>query len=600
MKKVKINKIKPNNWLYTKMTNDLVDGYVGKLDQLVPSLLVDDDIYRRNRLGMKLEVKKLGVVEEEVEGSLQLQWWNSESQSQWYDGLIRHIIMLDEECFDEKLESYIKRMLSYQDSDGYMGIYTKEKRFNFSFESGELWALTTLLRGLLAYNEAFDSIILSEIMQALAALMKGYPINNSNPFKYEQTHGLMIVDVLYEVYKLSDDFRYINYAKFIYDNYNENDVSEKDAQLNNLCDNEYRFESHGVHTYEHLRVVAIIAHYFKGQYLDAYNGFITKLDNYLLPSKACVGDEWILNRHGDATMTGYEFCSLQELLHSYTTLYELNPNKKFLEDLEWLYYNAALGSMHPSKHAITYLNTDNCYSLNGGFQFEQPNSPHSNQTRYKYSGVHQDVAVCCVPNAGRITPYLLQAMWFEDENKIFKTIYGPSIYQDKGLTITEDSSFPYDLNLKYDVDNTSNEDFIFILRKPDWAISTFIDGKEVKDLEVTIKANTKTSYQVNFNVEIIKHSYNNEYYFSYGPLVYALPIEYQEQEVDKYQDEIKDYYYQSLNDEHLDLVLSDDTYYLDGNDIVVNLYNTKTSETKSYHLKPMAELILRKVTFGVK
>ena len=39
--------------------------------------------------------------------------------------------------------------------------------------------------------------------------------------------------------------------------------------------------------------------------------------------------------------------------------------------------------------------------------------PNRKQTRYKYSPAHQDVAVCCNPNAGRISPYFVQNSWMK-------------------------------------------------------------------------------------------------------------------------------------------------------------------------------------------
>jgi len=50
-----------------------------------------------------------------------------------------------------RIENYVKRILATQDKDGYLGIYDKELRCKFNNENVELWAKTTLLRGLLAW-----------------------------------------------------------------------------------------------------------------------------------------------------------------------------------------------------------------------------------------------------------------------------------------------------------------------------------------------------------------------------------------------------------------------------------------------------------------
>ncbi len=77
---------------------------------------------------------------------------------------------------------------------------------------------------------------------------------------------------------------------------------------------------------------------------------------------------------------------------------------KMADKIEWLLFNAGRGSHHPEESAIAYLKSDNSYSMKSVFQVPQPHCFCEKQTRYKYSPVHQDVAICCVPNAGRIMP----------------------------------------------------------------------------------------------------------------------------------------------------------------------------------------------------
>ena len=51
------------------------------------------------------------------------------------------------------------------------------------------------------------------------------------------------------------------------------------------------------------------------------------------------------------------------------------------------------------------------------------------QTRYKYSPTHQDVAVCCVPNAGRIYPYYVKSMWLRTTKGLQAALFAlPSEY----------------------------------------------------------------------------------------------------------------------------------------------------------------------------
>ena len=144
--------IKPSGWIKVQMQND-VDGFVGNLDKLVPDL-INDPIYGSGRLHKNSKMKDLGNNKEgDTEGSEQYKWWNSETQSNWWDGYIRNVILLNDKKRLEKVKNYIQKILKSQDEDGYIGIYDKELRYHFNSENGELWSKTTMYRGLLAYYE---------------------------------------------------------------------------------------------------------------------------------------------------------------------------------------------------------------------------------------------------------------------------------------------------------------------------------------------------------------------------------------------------------------------------------------------------------------
>ncbi|MBK8622466.1 MAG: hypothetical protein IPN79_12085 [Saprospiraceae bacterium] len=56
--------------------------------------------------------------------------------------------------------------------------------------------------------------------------------------------------------------------------------------------------------------------------------------------------------------------------------------------------------------------------------------PDRKQTRYKYSPAHQDVAVCCNPNAGRISPYFVQNSWMKENDTTFvATLLMPNVLE---------------------------------------------------------------------------------------------------------------------------------------------------------------------------
>ncbi|MFN5475669.1 MAG: hypothetical protein ACK484_03680, partial [Sphingobacteriales bacterium] len=51
--------VRPTGWIKAQIQENL-NGFTGHLDQLVPDLIVQDDIYGRNRLSKKVKNKDVG------------------------------------------------------------------------------------------------------------------------------------------------------------------------------------------------------------------------------------------------------------------------------------------------------------------------------------------------------------------------------------------------------------------------------------------------------------------------------------------------------------------------------------------------------------
>lgn len=538
--KLKLGTIMPGGWLKDSLEKNM-EGCIGHLDQLVPELLVNQEIYGRDRLGKDAELTDLGRIETEqleMEGPKeQYLWWNSESQSNWLDGYCRSAFLLDNRKWKEKAAKLVGRLLDTQDEDGYLGIYREELRFQFETENGELWAQSTLLRVLLGYYEVMqDKIILEKAECAAKRVMQGYPIYKSSPFCVKDSsaghcHGLTLVDALYQLFHITGNREYVDYAVWLYEDFSKHQVSEEDLKICNIENPDYFFRSHGVHTYEHIRAL-IIAAYTDNKYMPLLHMLLTKLPFYITPSGGPIGDEWIFGRTADASLTGYEFCSVHELMDSYLLLMSVSGNLSWADKAEWLYYNAAQGMIHPEDSSIMYCKTDNCYEAN---EYRCPGDGHYNP-RYKYSPTHQDAAVCCVPNSGRITPYFIESMFLKTEQGYVAALYGPctlkDTWQDTEIMIKEYTDYPYAFQIRFEVTVSKPSKFSLSFRFPEWADSMTIDNqiynrKSTKDDLITIDKIWEGITEVEMNMTgAVKFNkdFNGDVFISRGPLVYALPI----------------------------------------------------------------------------
>ncbi|GGB24889.1 beta-L-arabinofuranosidase domain-containing protein [Puia dinghuensis] len=528
--------IRPEGWLEAQMRSNL-RGFTGHLDSLAPNLIIRDDIYGRDRLTKDIKKKDVGALAGgDSAAEIQYLWWNSETQGNWRDGFIRSAILTGDATMLARARAYVRRMLATQDADGYLGIYDRDLRYRFDGENGELWSKTTLFRGLLAwYDYSHDSSVLTAVERAVDDVMRHYPAGTSHPF-YSKTpyvgglsHGLMFTDILESLFRLTGRQVYLDYALFLYKDFSAASLYE-DAQYDKIIDPAYRLRGHGVHTYEHLRAVAAAAYASGNPALQtALDDYLRKIEGEITPSGAPAGDEWIGGRPGDATTTGYEYCSLHELMDGYADLLGKTGSAGFGDKVEQLFFNAAQGARDPGASCIAYLKTDNSYYMTGGLNGDSGNP---RQTRYKYSPVHQDVAVCCVPNAGRIAPYFTDRMWMLCPSGLVATLLGPcrvtTTWKGTALTIREKTGYPYDFSFDFEVNASRPVRFTLAIRKPSWATrATISDAYTEKDGYFLITRTWQPGETVHFRLYpsvAVHRDLHHAAWFTYGPLVLAHAI----------------------------------------------------------------------------
>ena len=601
--------IKPEGWIKTQMQTDL-DGFVGNLDKLVPQL-INDPIYAE-RLHKHSKLKDLGNMKQgDAEGDEQYKWWNSETQSNWWDGYIRNILLLNDLSRLENVKQYVNRILSTQDSDGYLGIYDSDLRYKFTSENGELWSKTTLYRGLLAYYEfTHDKKVWNALVRAVDNVMNNYPIDKSNPFfagtqfSGGVAHGLTFTDICDRMYPLTKDEKYRKYALFLYKNFSENYSSEKDVQLSSILDKSYRLQCHGVHTFEHIRPLIVAAYSTKNDTLKkALSIYLDRIQNVTTITGAPIGDEWIAGRNADETNTGYEYCSIHELTDSYCVLLQKSGNNHVADKIENTFFNAAQGARNPVHSGIAYLKTDNSYEMQGTKNGET--EPDRKQTRYKYSPAHQDVAVCCNPNAGRIKPYYVQNMWMkEGENSLVATLLGPCSLNTKlnnsDIQIQEITDYPYSNKINFRISVEKPTTFSLKIRKPGWALKVNCKASHsIENEYIVIHKTFKNGEEItlSFETQIEKQvDAKNEVYFRYGALLYAYPIPAKEIQGRSYSETFFDYFYTPIERKQFKITENQAPEYAN-NVIQLNVINLSTTKPEKINLIPFGKTILRQVTF---
>lgn len=556
--------IRPDGWLLEQLRSDLRHGVVGHLDELAPDLVVADDIFGRDRLRPGVPAKDLGAASDDDAWAAQFQWWNAETQGNWRDGWVHHALWAGSAADAAKARAWAEGILATQDADGYLGIHAPELRFPDHGEHAELWGQTTLLRALLGYfRHTGDARVLRAVERAVARTMRGYPPVASEPFGRDAsfggvTHGLMFSDVLWELAGLTGERRLLAYAAWLYASFARSATATGDARAEDLLDARLGFRGHGVHTYEHWRALTVAAATAGGTAADHSDGldlaelesaYDAKLALALTPAGGPNGDEFCHPR-GSSDDTGYELCSVGELLHGYGRRVETTADAALGDLMESLLFNVGFGMRDPLGSGVAYLKTDNSRSMTGveGFRSSTGDAP---QTRYRYSPLHREAAVCCVPNWGRLLPTYLRYQWLLGGSggrpQILVLLFGPSVLQASvdgvQVTVRQATDYPAETRIEFSVEVASQAEFSLAVRRPAWAGGasvTGIAGDRVSHdpglVRVAGPWSGRTTLEVAFEAPVeVRPSATGQRLVGRGPLLYAQPIPGEREVTRRYQ-----------------------------------------------------------------
>ncbi|MDD2798914.1 MAG: glycoside hydrolase family 127 protein [Bacteroidales bacterium] len=630
-----VNQIKPNGWIKAQMEQDLTSGFVGKLDKLVPRIF-NDDIYKTAQRKSKTDIPNAGT--QKLTGAdweISMQWWGGETQANWWDGFLRNAYLTGNKLAIIKSNTYIRKVLASQGSDGYLGIYGKEMRYKHESDNGELWAQATLFRLLLGYYElSGDKKALTAVERAMTLTMSKYNEKGISPFNVKTdyggvTHGLMMTDACEVLYRITHKTKYRDFAVYLYKEFSKYPLAHayNDARYEYLAKGDELFQSHSAHTYEHLRTLIFVTQSTGySQMKTAYDNALHKLSYCLLPSGAGFGDEWLAGKKANADSTAAEFCGMLELRNFYASALQKSGEAEFGDKAETVTFNAMQGARYSDGKGITYCKTDNCTLLNR-------TSPHSGyheeDPRYKYSPTHADAAVCCNPSYGRNLPYYVSNMWMKARDGFAAVLFGGSTlstnYNGAKVTIQEKTAYPFSDEIEFSLTTSKPTEFTIYIRKPQWSKQVFAEaqGATISEREgyflVQKKWKSGDKIRVNFQNEIQTVLSNDEVALRRGTLVFALPISSRNETVREYDVAgFKDFYVFPTDSSYKNARLVDSNKdncfgFIFKNEGATNnpwyegktylsgeIFNIKTNKNESIRLIPMGSTVLRKVTFKFK
>ena len=527
---LRTGEVRPEGWLRIQMQNDIANGYARYLLRLTDRCHIDVfDVAHADSMRIGSGGQRGHI------------WWDGETTGNWLDGFIRISYLSDNKKAMKEADELVQTVLKFQEDDGYLGTYPKKIRYEsplgkINENNGELWSQACLYRGLIAYYELTGKNEVLEAVEKAAGLTISM-YNNTRPYwsvaagESGPGHNMMFADVCEQLYRITGKQKYLDFIRFLYDSWNElgsKTNAKADQLLNNLANPDLLLKMHGAHVMEHIRVPYSLYYFGDKKYDIAYKNWFKKVEKHLSPGGACISDEAIGGRPGSPDI-GCEYCTMFELQYSLQSALEKTGISKYGDMIEKLAFNPAQGARLKNGMAIQYLTKDNQKEATSALGFRD---------KFRLSPTHEQAAVCCVPNSIRFYPYYLSNMWMRtaDGNGIVAATYGPSVLittiKGKKIEIVEHTNYPFEETINFTIKSDKKMKFPILLREPGWSVNTRIEAGDAKIerndgfIRITKVWTKGDKISVSFDAEVIKNKdFQEEIYFSRGPLVYSLGFE---------------------------------------------------------------------------
>jgi uncharacterized protein len=512
-----VGEVKPAGWIQAQMVRDLQEGFAGHLGDLCHEASSDIFVSHRN-----------STQSQNSANADNSKWWNGETEGNWRAGFIQMAYLTQDPNTMRQADEYVRHILSSQGSDGYLGVYAADSRFE---HSGELWTQACLLRGLMDYAELTGNADVMHAVKRSADLTVSVYGSGKTPIPWGEPHDLMISDVMERLFTLTGDPKYRDLSVLLYREWSKNSPTA-DTSLTSLLNPNVPFVWHGAHVYESIRVPLWLAMTTGDEdFGQASRNALRKLTWYAEPSGSSISQEFIDNLSPDPTYSEYEYCGTKELQFTLESALQKTGVPAIGDHIEKLWFNAAQGSRMANGRGITYLTPENRLRCNG----RTPDGAQA-EPRNKFSPTHTDVAVCCNPNAANVAAMYVRAMWMRHQNgDLAALLYGPCTVSTQvggvKIALEEKTNYPFQNAVEIVVRPDQPTEFALLLRDPGWSRGTNVSspGAQISRVgeywRVSKKWNAGDAIQVRFTpiVEEVV-AVNGEVALQYGALLFARPI----------------------------------------------------------------------------
>lgn len=516
----------PEGWIARQARQNL-DGFLGALPRI--SVEVGGEVFAAGRLGPDSAAagENVGAV----------QWWNGESEGNWLLGYAGHVRMVgsDEERAD--VAARIAAAVGRQDPDGYLGMFTAAARQASPWLPGDCWTASRLLLTIEEWAGTQDD---HDLQAAVARAVDWFEARydtagpaafaDAEPETAVRGHDLQLVDLLLEVARRTGRPEPVELAGRLYRRFSLAPLSwvEDDGQLDHLLSDD-PFHGHGPHVAENLRIPLRLYEFTGDQeLLAAAQAGWAKLLAAVGVTGALRSDETVGapgQRPWPVPEAGYEYCAITELAITAAEFARILDRPDAADLAESLWLNAAQAARAADGTGVAYFIAEN-----------QPAATRAMGARWDISPTHDDAAVCCVPNAGRVLPAMVDRSVIMIENGLRIVQYGPMVSTvrlgDHRVTLRQRTEFPFSDTITLELSGLP-ADFVLELRVPGWCENLEFVAPVIESPEggTVVRIAASWPEQAVLTVRLpmrvgSKRSVDGRVALTAGPLIMSRPIEH--------------------------------------------------------------------------
>ncbi len=515
--------IKPEGWLKHQL-EIMRDGTTGHLDEVHDKIKMDN-----------------GWLGGEGDG------W--EETPYWLDGAVPLAYLLDDKALKDKVMQYINWTMEHQRPSGYFGPITPAEREEGieitpdNCKQGEdWWPKMVMLKVIQQYYTATEDQraidFMSKYFNYQIASLKTCPISTWT--EWAESRGAENVMMAQWLYGITKDEALLELASLIESQSyawsewlgNRDWVIWAATQQND----EDWMHRHAVNVSMALKSPAIN---YQRTHDEAYlhqlkTGFNDLMTLHGLPMGIFSGDE---DLHGNDPVQGVELCAVAESMYSLENIIAITGDPYYIDALERMTFNVLPAQTTDDYNMKQYFQVANQVQISRGvFNFSLPFNREMNNVLGMRSGY-----TCCLANMHQSWTKFTTHLWYATPDKGLAALaYSPNTITIKvgssntEVSIKEETTYPFEDEIRFTLSTPKAVSFPFQLRIPSWCKEALIlvNGKEAQRESggkiVTLENNWKDGDQVTLRLPMEVTTSNwgrNSRAVERGPLVYGLKLE---------------------------------------------------------------------------